>query len=309
MTIPRWTVYPALVLISGFLIVAIPKRSPEDPFSGAADVEDAASPANLPPAKNKRVVVLGIDGMDPDILEEVVSRYPERMANFRWLIGAADGIQSLGTSTPPQSPVAWSNFITGMDPGGHGIFDFIHRDPVTRAIASPVTKEEHPYELQLPGDWQIPIGGDSAPNRTGTPFWGLLREAGIPADIWRMPINFPVEESLGVSFPGMLTPAVDSAYGECSFYTTDPLRQVELDYRKTFLVQEYDGRIDTTLVGPANPFRPGTPQEQASIVVQVDREAGAVVIDTGVEKVVLRAGEWSHFLRVDFPMLPLARRR
>jgi hypothetical protein len=27
--------------------------------------------------------------------------------------------------------VAWSSFITGLDPGGHGIFDFIHRDPKT----------------------------------------------------------------------------------------------------------------------------------------------------------------------------------
>ena len=39
--------------------------------------------------------------------------------------------QDLGTSNPPQSPVAWSNFVTGMNPGGHGIFDFVHRVPAT----------------------------------------------------------------------------------------------------------------------------------------------------------------------------------
>jgi predicted AlkP superfamily phosphohydrolase/phosphomutase len=75
------------------------------------------------------MVVLGVDGMDPDILKQVIERYPERMPNFRWLIGQADRDPELKTSTPPQSPVAWSNFITGMNPAGTGSSDFIHRDP------------------------------------------------------------------------------------------------------------------------------------------------------------------------------------
>ena len=40
-----------------------------------------------------------------------------------------NGYRRLGTSNPPQSPVAWANFINGAGPGTHGIFDFIHRDP------------------------------------------------------------------------------------------------------------------------------------------------------------------------------------
>ena len=42
----------------------------------------------------------------------------------------------LETSIPPQSPVAWSNFITGMHPGGHGVYDFLHLDPEHMAVAS-----------------------------------------------------------------------------------------------------------------------------------------------------------------------------
>ena len=44
-----------------------------------------------------------------------------------------------------------------------------------------------------------------------------------PADIWRMPANFPVEKAEGLSFSGMMTPAVDSAYGEFAFYTEEAL--------------------------------------------------------------------------------------
>ena len=45
----------------------------------------------------------------------------------------AGGFSQLGTSIPPQSPVAWANFINGAGPGSHGIFDFIHRHPA-RAV-------------------------------------------------------------------------------------------------------------------------------------------------------------------------------
>jgi predicted AlkP superfamily phosphohydrolase/phosphomutase len=74
------------------------------------------------------VFIMGVDGVDPVILERMMKE--GQLPNFQQL--AQHGtFQSLGTSNPPQSPVAWSNFVTGMDPGGHGIFDFVHRDPAT----------------------------------------------------------------------------------------------------------------------------------------------------------------------------------
>src|SRR5262245_2433345 len=120
MRLPRWTVYPALALLAVFLIPAIPAK------------KDAVTPAVPGKTKFPRVVVLGIDGLDPDVLREVIAKYPDRTPNFRRLVDEG-GLHELGTTTPPQSPVAWSTFITGLDPGGHGIFDFIHRDPTTRA--------------------------------------------------------------------------------------------------------------------------------------------------------------------------------
>ena len=67
------------------------------------------------------IFIMGIDGMDPTILQRLMDE--GKMPNFSKL--AKEGsFQSLGTANPPQSPVAWSNFVTGMNPGGHGIFDF-----------------------------------------------------------------------------------------------------------------------------------------------------------------------------------------
>jgi predicted AlkP superfamily phosphohydrolase/phosphomutase len=298
MTLPRWTVYPALVVIAALVIMAVPRRASLDPY--ASEAAAGARP----------LVVLGIDGMDPDVLREVVERYPERMSNFRWLIEQADGIRELGTSTPPQSPVAWSNFITGLDPGGHGIFDFIHRDPTTRQATTSTTVTEKGFTLHLPGPYKLDIGADSPSNRSGESFWSILQRHGVPADIWRIPANFPVEPSEGFSFSGMMTPALDSAYGECTFYTSDPMRDVQLDYEKTVLVREYEGRIDASIQGPPNPFKEGDPHEQLAFRVYVDRQAGAVAIYAGedgaeTEKVVLRPGEWSGFVRLDFELLPM----
>jgi hypothetical protein len=132
------------------------------------------------------MAVLGFDGLDPDILRDVMTKFPERTKNFRQLVDEG-GLHELGTTTPPQSPVAWSTFITGMDPGGHGIFDFIHRDLVTRGPAPSTTKEEEASAVALPGEWQFPLGGDSESNRTGKAFWRVLAEHGVPAFIWRMP--------------------------------------------------------------------------------------------------------------------------
>src|SRR2546422_3010269 len=76
----------------------------------------------------QKLIILGIDGMDPQLLKRFMQE--EKMPNFARL-AEQGSFRLLTSSIPPQSPVAWSNLITGMDAGGHGIFDFIHRDPKT----------------------------------------------------------------------------------------------------------------------------------------------------------------------------------
>ena len=134
MNLPRWTAYAALAVLFAMAIAAVPKP---------ASQPSAAPLGALPEVGNPRLVVLGIDGMDPEILADVIARYPGQMPNFEQL-AAEGGIHSLGTSTPPQSPVAWSNFITGRNPGGHGIYDFIHRNPVNRHLLPSTSTEGMP---------------------------------------------------------------------------------------------------------------------------------------------------------------------
>ena len=313
--LPRWTVYPALAVLAVFAVTAVP-RPKEEPHSGsalrarweepAAASDELATPAparDVVPALHPRIVVLGIDGMDPDLLRETIELFPDRMRNFARLV-EENGLHSLATSTPPQSPVAWSNFITGLDPGGHGVFDFIHRDPVTRAAIPSTVQVAEAKSLGLPGEWKIPLGGDSPTNRSGESFWGTLARHGVPADIWRMPANFPVEPAEGLSFSGMLTPALDSAYGMYTVFSSDPPANPRNSAGSYVQVSEFDGVIHTSIVGPPNVFREGELPLRAPITIYLDRDNGAAAVDTELGVVVLRPGEWSDFLHVQFDPLP-----
>jgi predicted AlkP superfamily phosphohydrolase/phosphomutase len=302
--LPRWTVYPALAVLGVFLLPAIPRKSEPRP-AGATSGADV-----LPAPMHKRVVVLGIDGLDPEILQEVIARFPERMTNFQRLIDEGE-LHPLGTSCPPQSPVAWSNFITGFDPGGHGIFDFIHRDLVLRTpIPSTTTPVEAGELLGWKGglfgsSWVLPLPGDGGEsNRTGAAFWEILAENGIPSDIWRMPANFPVVPAKGVSFSGMMTPALDSAYGEFTFYTSNPPVDTHITGGKIEPVREYEGEIATRLLGPGNVFKYDAPTVSVPMTIFVDRDANACAIDTGEDVLVLQPGAWSDFTEVTFKFLP-----
>ena len=92
--------------------------------------------------KKGRVVLLGADGMDPRLLDTLLKQ--GRMPNFRKVMDG--GIYSrLRTTNPAESPVAWSSFSTGKNPGKHGIFDFLHRDPATyRPKIAAVTVTQRP---------------------------------------------------------------------------------------------------------------------------------------------------------------------
>ena len=250
-----------------------------------------------------RVVVLGIDGLDPDILRDTIAAYPDRMQNFAALV-AQGGLHALGTTTPPQSPVAWSTFITGLDPGGHGVFDFIHRDPMHRTAIPSTTVSEETGRFPLPGVWKFPLGGDSKSNRSGEAFWRILARKGVPADIWRMPANFPVEPAEGLSFSGMMTPALDSAYGQYTFYSTDPPAGQFTIGEKIVPVQVFDDRVKTSLTGPPNLFKDGDPPVSVPLTVFIDRKSNAAAIEVGSNVLVLEPGEWSDFVPVSFDMLP-----
>ena len=123
------------------------------------------------PARPDRagIFVLGVDGLDPVILDRLIEE--GRMPHFADL-ARTGSYHRLGTSNPPQSPVAWSNFVTGRDPGGHGVYDFVHRDPATYVPISSATPplDDPGSAVELFG-WVVPLSSPEIVNtRSGTPW-------------------------------------------------------------------------------------------------------------------------------------------
>jgi predicted AlkP superfamily phosphohydrolase/phosphomutase len=79
-------------------------------------------------ARFKRVVVLGLDGLDHNLTEKFLAE--GRLPNLAALRDLGD-FKALATTLPPISPVAWSSFQTGVNPGKHNIFDFLTPDKRT----------------------------------------------------------------------------------------------------------------------------------------------------------------------------------
>jgi predicted AlkP superfamily phosphohydrolase/phosphomutase len=249
------------------------------------------------------VVVIGIDGMDPVMLERFVAE--GRMPNFRRLI-AEGSFQPLETSVPPQSPVAWSNFITGMDPGGHGIFDFIHRDPATYTPTFSAADVIEPGRSLSLGDWILPLsGGGTRLLRKGEAFWQILDRHDIPCTVIRVPANYPPAETRARTLSGMGTPDLLGTYGTFALFTDDPAWQgATAAGGRIHTVARMDDRVYARLEGPPNTLRRSRPVLEREMVIDIDAENNAARIQVGSAERLLRAGEWSDWVAFDFDLVP-----
>jgi len=259
------------------------------------------------PQADRRVIVIGIDGMDYAVVRDLMAA--GRMPNFS-TIAQGGGVAPLATTNPPQSPVAWSSFITGEDPGQYGIYDFIHRDPGTMQPFLSTTRTV-PGRTVTAGPWRVPItSGHVEMLRAGAPFWSALTARGIDATIVRMPANYPPSGTASRELSGMGTPDLRGDYGTFTLFTSDPARVVSSDAIVPVMVQ--NGEVRGALVGPENPFKARPTPVAAPFVVHVDARAPVAKLVIGTEKEkkeerILHVGEWSDWVPVSFGLAPLER--
>ncbi|HVR95701.1 MAG TPA: alkaline phosphatase family protein, partial [Thermoanaerobaculia bacterium] len=81
--------------------------------------------AQQPPQK---MVILGFDGADAKLTQQWMDE--GKLPNLAKL-RSQGAFSPLRPTIPSQTPVSWSTFSTGLNPGRHGVFDFLKRDPKT----------------------------------------------------------------------------------------------------------------------------------------------------------------------------------
>jgi predicted AlkP superfamily phosphohydrolase/phosphomutase len=240
-------------------------------------------------AAGKKVIVIGVDGMDPRLCERLMQ---EGKLPHLDKLRAAGGFRPLGTSIPPQSPVAWANFINGAGPGSHGIFDFIHRHPQEQCAPFYSAAET--------------VGGQTLLRRQGVPFWDYLDEAGIPSTFYDLPSNYPASPSHHGHhrcISGMGTPDMLGSYGTYQhFASNNPPEPVEEGGGKRFPLTFESETARASIVGPENPFLDPPRPMTVDFLVHRDRQANAALIEIQDQKILLKAGQWSRWTKLNFKL-------
>lgn len=250
-----------------------------------------------------RMIVLGIDGMDPVLLQQFLAQ--GRMPNCRRLIDRGT-FRPLQTSNPPQSPVAWSSFVSGTNPGGHGIFDFVARDPQTMQLYHSVARSGGPRRSLTLGSRKLPLSDATPRNlRRGPTFWETLEQHGVDCTVFRIPANFPPTATEARTLSGMGTPDLLGGYGTFSFFTdARQVRSKEVSGGRIERVALQDGQFNCLLRGPANEFLTSEDAVEVPIRVFIDPHEAIVKVVIQDTVLVLQQGEWSDWIVVRFPLIP-----
>jgi predicted AlkP superfamily phosphohydrolase/phosphomutase len=238
-------------------------------------------PGSAAMAAGKRIVVLGFDGLDYDLVNQYISE--GKLPNLSRL--KERGIlSSLMSSIPPESPVAWSTFVTGTNPGKTGIFDFLRRNPDTYFPELNMTDVVSPVQFAFN---TIPIKPPVLRNcRNGRSFWGYASDAGIPSKGIMMPMNMPPDIAPGSQvLSGLGVPDMRRTMGTYIYYVDD----LDLAKQRTgstggtemggrvVEVEKEGNQITTFLPGPYDPLKPGTGEElKAPVTMSVDAAAGTI---------------------------------
>jgi predicted AlkP superfamily phosphohydrolase/phosphomutase len=222
-------------------------------------------------ARVKKVVILGLDGLDPVRCEMLMERGElPHLSRLR----DQGSYRRLGTSMPALSPVAWSTFATGVDPSRHGIFDFIARDP--RNYAPMLSSSEVYGHTRMVGfgPFRIPVskGGVRGLRRSRT-FWSVLSSHGVRSSVLRVPITFPVEKIDGVMIAGMCVPDLRGTQGSFTFITSN--RAEAPDGGVVLEVGERGG--DVEIPGPPSPIDGKTVNARVRIQPRTGKHAGRAV--------------------------------
>ena len=263
-------------------------------------------------AKAKRVVIIGMDGMDPELVQRFMAE--GKLPHLTQL--AADGtFRPLATATPSMSPVAWSSFMTGVDPGKHGIFDFITRDPCTyMPILSSAKIGESSSSFGF-GKFKLTFHKSFYRMlRRSQPFWKILGDRWVASSIQRVPITFPPEKfKNGVLLSGMCVPDLRGTQGSFSFFTTK-LRGRVIDETAGMgaenaggtesLVKRTGDVVTGELEGPTDvdPVTKKSAPAKLPWKIMLAEDARSATLEIGKERVALPLGDYSPWVPVEFKL-------
>ena len=211
-----------------------------------------------------KVFVVGLDGGSFNLLQPWIEE--GELPNIKDLM--ENGVCGEMKSTmPPMTAPAWNSIITGMNPGKHGVFDFMIRDRKTNRY--------------------LPV---SSCIRQCNTIWDYVGRNRGKVVVLNIPTTYPPDPVQGVLISGWLTPAgrkdfiyppeilpeIEDKFGEYLFYP----RTLNVDdfLTECMEVLDYKFRVARYLVEQIDPFggrfRAGMFVDQGIQLVAIFRTRG-----------------------------------
>jgi predicted AlkP superfamily phosphohydrolase/phosphomutase len=282
----------------------------------------ACAPARPDSRFTQKLVILGFDGMDPDLVERYAAQ--GKLPNIRKLMDQG-GLHRLETTHSPESPTAWASFATGVNAGKHNIYDFLVRDTRTYLPDLGMVKREPPRFVFN----YIPIAPPKLTSlRGGTSFWITAGEQGVRSSILTVPVTFPPEAvPNGELLSGLPLPDIRGTMGTFYYFATDLSRYEEGNTEFGGILRRlvFDGNTaEGELVGPPNPIvrqqlrelrakgqlSESDRTELAELEAREDvrlpftvtwnRDAKTANVHIAGEDVHLAEGQWSRWIELEF---------
>ncbi len=252
------------------------------------------------PAPGRRVVVLGFDGVDPDFVEQWQAKLPNMSEMMR-----TGTFRHLETTTPPSSCTAWSTFTTGLNPGGHGIFDFILRDPKTYLpdrTGAVSHKAEYRFGLfrTKPETFTTTMSGEA--------FWTTADRAGKRSVVLRVPCIYPLEkEEHSYAQGGLGLPDIRGSEGTFHYWASDlsPRDAANPELGGKVLSLGAGDSVETIIEGPVGPL--SEDGERLTVPLKISRSGkDALTIELAGRKETVESGRWSDWFRMSFDVTKMS---
>jgi predicted AlkP superfamily phosphohydrolase/phosphomutase len=235
-----------------------------------------------------KTIIVGFDAFDPTLFERLHAE--GKLPNLGSFV--ARGYRRFAVSNPPQSEVSWTSIATGLNPGGHGMFDFVHRNPANYGL-----------QVSLLPTKTSAIGTQFVPPHNAHTIFEQAIDDGYPATVMWWPATFPARiESPVQVFPGLGAPDIQGRLGVGTHFTVGDAPLSSLQKTPWARLTPAGGRAFTgALSGPAAKTRSGTRTAQVGIRLEITG-AQTAALRVASQTIELTAGQWSPIIEVVFAM-------
>ncbi len=254
-----------------------------------------------------RLIILGFDGVEPNLFESWASQ--GHLPNMQRL-GEAGSYARMGSTNPPNSPVAWSTFATGLNPGDHNIFDLIKREP-QYYLPNLATGQTEDPKFDADGRLTSPPRGITF--RDGTPFWVMAGKSGVRSVVLNLPYAFPPDPIEGGRMLSALgTPDLRGTNSTFYYLATDLPRRDDgksIAGGQLLRLKPSGSRLQASVEGPVD-FA-GNRRERLAVplICSPDPGSRSVRIQLDEEQHTVGERQWSPWYTVQYQITPKFRAR